>query len=139
MDHRVTGWDARLMKRPGDEAILTVTGECKLPATYRAVLEVAERQTEDPDQLVLLLIITLPSGSTSTAVEGRGNLNISLKMPTEKIYKSVKIADINADPETEEATVWNVPVKVIDWANTPTRKKSDRWKGATTGSQQRRY
>jgi hypothetical protein len=137
MDHRVSGWDARLMKRPGDEAILTVTGECKLPATYRADLEVAERQGEDPSQLVLLLIITLPSGLPPTAVEGRGNLNISLKMPTEKIYSSVKIADINADPETEEATVWNVPVKVIDWSNTPTRKKGDRWKGATTGSQQR--
>ena len=137
MDHRVSGWDARLMKRPGDEAILTVTGECKLPATYRADLEVAERQGEDPSQLVLLLIITLPSGLPPTAVEGRGTLNISLKMPTEEVYSSVKIADINADPETEEATVWNVPVKVIDWSNTPTRKKGDRWKGATTGSQQR--
>jgi hypothetical protein len=137
MDHHVSGWDARLMKRPGDEAILTVTGECKLPATFRAVLEVAERQGEDPSQLVLLLIISIPSGLPPTAVEARGTLNISLKMPTEKIYNSVKIADINADPETEEATVWNVPVKVIDWSNSPAPKRSDRWKGATTGSQQR--
>ena len=138
MDHHVSGWDARLMKRPGDEAILSVTGECKMPAIYRAVLEVAERQTEDPDQLLLLLIISLPSGKPPTKMETLGTLNISLKMPTEKVYKSVKIADINADPETEEPTVWNVPVKVIDWSNTPTRKRSDRWKGATTGSQQRR-
>ena len=136
MDHHVTGWDARLMKRPGDEAILTVTGQCKLPATFRAVLEMAEPQ-ENPDQLLLLLIITIPSGLPPTAVEGRGNLNISFKMPTEEIYSSVKIADINADSETEQATVWNVPVKVIDWSNTPTRKRGDKWKGATTGSQQR--
>jgi hypothetical protein len=137
MDHHVSGWDARLMKRPGDEAILTVSGECKLPATFRAVLEVAERQEEDPSQLLLLLVITLPSGLPPTAMENRATLNITLKMPTEETYTSVKIADINADPETEEQTVWVVPVKLIDWSNTPARKKSDRWKGATTGSQQR--
>jgi hypothetical protein len=137
MDHHVSGWDARLMKRPGDEAILTVSGECKLPATYRAVLEVAERQEEDPSQLLLLLVITNPSGLPPTNMENRATLNIALKMPTEETYTSVKIADINADPETEEQTVWVVPVKLIDWSNTPARKKSDRWKGATTGSQQR--
>lgn len=137
MDHHVSGWDARLMKRPGDEAILTVSGECKLPATYRAVLEVPERQEEDPSQLLLLLVITNPSGLPPTNMENRATLNISLKMPTEETYTSLKIADINADPETEEETVWVVPVKLIDWGNTPSPKRSDRWKGATTGSQQR--
>jgi hypothetical protein len=134
MDHKVSNWDARHIRRPGQEPVLSVTGECRLPATYRMVLNVHEPQGEDPSQLVLDLIIENPSGKPSTTVEGLANMNIAFKMPTEETYSSVLISDINADAGTEDETVWTVPVKLIDWGTTAAPNDSKRWKNKAVAS-----
>ena len=137
MDHNVSELRARHMRRPGQEAILEVTGECKLPATYRAVLNVADQQGDDPSQLVLDLIINDPSNLPATGVENRATLNISFKMKTDTDYSTVKITDLLADPDTTDPTEWVLPVRQINWDTTPQPAKSRRWKGeATTAHRQ---
>lgn len=137
MDHQVSGWDARHVRRPGEQAVLSVAGLCNLPAIFRAVLTVSEHQGEDPEQLCLDLNINVPSGKPPTAVENKCTLNIAFKMPTEQTYSSLFITDIQADPDTTEDTVWTVPVKLINWGTVAQAAPSKRWKGeATTAHRQ---
>lgn len=118
-------WKARHERRPGQPAVLMVTGECKIPATYRAVLKQSEQQGEDPTQLVLDLVVTLPSGLGNLESEKRATLNVSFKLPTENEYKTVRIIDVNS----QEGESWEIPVRVLEMANTPKAPKSRRWEG----------
>jgi hypothetical protein len=123
------------MRRPDQEAVLEITGESRIAATYRADLKPAEDQGDDPSQLVLDLIITNPSGSSPMGgMETRGSLFISYKEVTDKEYSTVKIVDVNAAPDTTEETVWVLPVKQVDWGTTATAAESRRWKGKATTS-----
>ncbi|MEX2587303.1 MAG: hypothetical protein WD602_04825 [Actinomycetota bacterium] len=91
--------------------MLTVTGECRLPATFRSVLEKREPQGDDPSQLILDLVISNPSGFGHMDSEGRCTLNVSFKMQTDKEYDSVLIVDRNSEEEGGES--WEVPVRVL--------------------------
>lgn len=123
------------MRRPDQEPVLEITGESRISATYRADLKPAQDQGDDPSQLVLDLIITNPSGSSPMGgMETRGSIFISYKELTDKEYSTVKIVDVNADPDTTEETVWVLPVKQIDWATTAPAAASKRWKGKSTTS-----
>ncbi len=132
MDHHVGEWKARHMRRPNQEPVLEITGESKMPATYRAVLKPAKEQGEDPSQLVLDLIINDPSGSPAAGMETWGTLFISYKQLTDEPYDTVKIVDVHADPDTTEDTVWVLKVKQINWGTTPPAAESTRWKGEAT-------
>lgn len=136
MDHHVSGWDSRHIRRPGEAAVLSVIGQCELPAIFRAVLEVAETQGEDPTQLALNLNINVPSGKPPTAVENKCTLNIAFKMPTEQTINTLVITDLNADPDSAEEKVWTVPVKIINWATTAAAAKSKRWTGEALSHRQ---
>lgn len=105
--------------------MLTVTGECRLPATYRSVLEVHEPQGEDPSQLILDLVISNPSGFGHMDSEGRCTLNVAFKKQTDEEYKSVLIIDRNSEEEGGES--WEVPVRVLtqEMASAPT--KGSKW------------
>lgn len=129
MEHNVSGLSARHHRRPGQEPVLEVTGECKLPATYRAVLRMAEDQGDDPSQLVLDLFVNDPSGLPASGVENRATLNISFKLKTDAEYATVKITDIHGDADSEDPTEWVLPVKQIDWGTTAPAAESKRWKG----------
>ncbi|MGQ0678091.1 MAG: hypothetical protein ACT4OM_00265 [Actinomycetota bacterium] len=136
MDHHVSGWQARHMRRPGQPAILSVTGQCQLPAIYRAVLKVSEDQGEDPSKLILELMIHVPSGKPPTLQENKATLNIELKLPLEQEYQSAVIIDIYADEESSEPTVWEIPIKVIDWGTVSGPGESKRWKGEALSHRQ---
>lgn len=136
MDHQVSGWDSRHIRRPGDVAVLSVIGQCNLPAIFRAVLEVSEKQGNDPTQLCLDLIIHVPSGKPPTAVENKCTLNIAFKLPTEQTINTLLITDVNADPDSDEEKVWTVPVKIINWGTVATAAKSKRWTGEALSHRQ---
>lgn len=102
-------WHAKHERRPDKEPLLTVTGECHLPATHRTVLEMHEPQGDDPSQLVLDLVVTNPSGFGHMDSEGRGMLFVDFKLKTDQDYKTVKIIDRNS----EEGEEWEVPVRVL--------------------------
>lgn len=136
MDHHVSGWNARHIRRPGEPAVLSVTGECTLPAIYRAVLTVSEKQGDDASQLHLDLNINIPSGRPPTAVENRCTLNIIFKLPTEQQCSSLLITDVHADADTTEDSVWTVPVKLINWGTVAKAPESQRWKGEALAHRQ---
>lgn len=109
MPRECGSWHARHERRPDKEPLLTVTGECRLPATFRTVLERHEPQGDDPTQLILDLLISNPSGFGHMDSEGRCTLNISYKEETDEEYRSVLIIDRNS----EENESWEVPVRVL--------------------------
>lgn len=97
--------------RPDKPGVLTVAGECSLAAVYRVVLKPHDPPSEDPDRLLLDLIITLPSGLPPTAVEGRATLNFGYKVETEHEYKTVVIVDVNSGEDPKEQ--WEIPVRIL--------------------------
>jgi hypothetical protein len=136
VDHNVSEWKVRHLRRPDQEPVLEITGETRIPATYRAVLKPAEDQGDDPSQLVLDLIINVPSGLPAAGMETRGTLFISYKSKTDQAYNTVKIVDVNADADTTGDTEWVLPVKQINWATTAQPPASKRWKGDATAHRQ---
>lgn len=114
---------ARLEKRPDSPGVLTVTGECNLPAVYRAVLEAHDPPGETPGQLVLDLVVTLPSGLPPTTVEGYCTLNLAFKTKTEQEYKTVLIKDRNS----EDGESWEIPVRVLTQQLADVRPDGTRW------------
>jgi hypothetical protein len=98
-------WDARHERRTGKPPILTVTGECKLPTTYRAVLKPHEPQ-EDPEVLVLDLQVSLPSQPATEVKysepflklyqERPAAIYITYRVETETEYKTVTILNANS-------------------------------------------
>ncbi|HVL51554.1 MAG TPA: hypothetical protein VM754_08660 [Actinomycetota bacterium] len=102
---------AKWEKRPDKPGILTVAGECSLAAVYRVDLVRHDPPGENPEQLVLDLVINLPSGLPPTAVEGRATLNFSYKEQTDEPYTSVLIIDANSEEEPKDQ--WEVPVRIL--------------------------
>ena len=100
---------AKWEKRPDRDGILVVSGECNVAATHRIDLKPHDPPSDDPDQLLLDLVITLPSGLPPTAVENRATLNFAHKEFTEEPPSTVKIVDVNSqeDPKDE----WVIPVR----------------------------
>lgn len=103
--------------------MLSVTGECNLPATYRTVLEVHEPQGDDPTQLILDLVVTLPSGLESTDNEARCTLNVAFKMNTEQDYETVLIVDKLSDEDES----WEIPVRVLKQAVAEAPMQGSKW------------
>ena len=102
---------AKWEKRPDRDGVLTVTGECNLAATHRIVLEPHDPPSEDPDQLLLALKITLPSGLPSTKVEGKATLNFAHKEFTEDPPSTVRIVDVNSEEDPKDE--WTIPVRIL--------------------------
>lgn len=125
MPRECGSWHARHERRPDKEALLTVTGECRLPATFRTVLEENESQGDDPSQLVLDLKISNPSGYGHMDSEGRCTLNVSFKKQTDKEYSSVLIIDRNS--EEEEGESWEIPVRVLTQEMAAAPAKGTKW------------
>jgi hypothetical protein len=71
-------------------------------------------------------------------METRGSLFISYKEVTDKAYETVKIVDVNADPDTTEDTEWILPVRQINWGTTASAAESTRWKGEETTAHRQR-
>lgn len=117
-------WHARHELRPDREPLLTVTGECHLPATYRADLEMREPQGDDPSQLILDLVVSNPSGHGHMDSEGRGRLFLEFTRKTDHYYKTVLIIDRNS----EDGESWEIPVRVLTQpvAAAPS-KKGSKW------------
>ncbi len=116
---------AKWEKRPDKPGLLTVTGECTLAAVYRVVLKPHDPPSENPDQMVLDLFITLPSGLPPTAVEGRATLNFSYKELTEQPYKTVVILDVNSEEDPKEQ--WEIPVRVLTQGLSEVRPDGTKW------------
>lgn len=102
---------AKWEKRADKPGVLTVSGECTLAAVYRTVLKRHEPPTENPDELTLDLMITLPSGLPPTAVENQGSLYFSYKEETEHEYKTVRVVDVNSAEDPKDQ--WVVPVRIL--------------------------
>ncbi|HEX2052529.1 MAG TPA: hypothetical protein VHJ78_02230 [Actinomycetota bacterium] len=102
---------AKWENRPDRPGMLTVSGECTLAAVYRIILTNHEPPSEDPEEKVLDLIVTLPSGLPPTAVEGRSTLYYSYKEETEHPYQRVRIIDVNSSENPKQE--WVVPVRVL--------------------------
>ncbi|MDQ4149473.1 MAG: hypothetical protein M3164_05705 [Actinomycetota bacterium] len=93
-------WDATHERRAGKAPILTITGECRLPTTYRVVLKPHEPQ-EDPDVLVLDLEAYEPPRSDTEIEHSEPFIQLYMPKPapiyvhyrtqTEHEYKTVTI------------------------------------------------
>jgi hypothetical protein len=111
-------WDVRHDRRPDKRHILTVSGECKLPTTYRAVLEEHEPQ-DDPEVLLLDLEVNLPGGARGKVEHSESFVQlyqertavvyVTFRMETETEYKTVTIMD----SETGEVVAEGLKVKPI--------------------------
>ena len=102
---------AKWEKRPDRPGILTVAGECTLAAVYRVDLKPHDPPSEDPDQKILDLVVTQPSGMPATGVENRAQLNFSYKEETEHPYKTVLIIDVNSEEDPKDQ--WEIPVRTL--------------------------
>jgi hypothetical protein len=102
---------AKWEKRGDKPGVLTVVGECTLPATHRISLEPHNPPSQDPDIFLLDLVINMPSGKPPTYVEARATLNFSHKEQIETPPQRVGILDVNSqeDPKDE----WEVPVRIL--------------------------
>lgn len=114
---------AKWEKRPDKPGMLTVSGECTLAAVYRTVLKPHDPPSKNPEQKLLDLVITLPSGLPPTAVEGGGSLYFSYKEETEQEYKSVVIIDVNSGEDER----WEVPVRVLKQELSSIRPDGTKW------------
>jgi hypothetical protein len=116
-------WDVRHDLRPDRPHVLTVTGQCVLPTTYRAVLKEHEPQ-DDSEVLLLDLVVNLPSRSGKVEEPGKVEhsepfvklyqekktpIYISLRLETETEYKTVTILDADSGDVVEEG----IKVKAI--------------------------
>jgi hypothetical protein len=102
---------AKWEKRPDRDGILVVSGECKVAATHRVDLKRHDPSSENADQLLLDLVITLPSGLPPTAVENKATLNFAYKELTEEPPSTVKIVDVNSEEDPKDE--WVVPVRKL--------------------------
>ncbi|HEX2259440.1 MAG TPA: hypothetical protein VHJ40_06840 [Actinomycetota bacterium] len=116
-------WDVRHDRRPDKPHILTVTGQCVLPTTYRVVLKKHEPQ-DDPKVLLLDLVVNLPSRTDKEVEPGKvehsepfvklyqerkAPIYVSLRLETDTEYETVTILD----SETGEVIKDKIRVKPI--------------------------
>ena len=116
---------AKWEKRPDKPGLLIVSGECTLAATYRVIFKPHDPPGDDPDQKILDLIVTLPSGRPPTGVENRAQLNFSYKEQTEHPYKTVLIIDANSEEDPKEQ--WEIPVRILTQGLAPVRPEGTKW------------
>lgn len=103
-------WEARHERRPGKPPLLMISGECKVPTTYRVVLQPHEPQG-DPDVLLLDLAITLPSAGAGKVEHSEPFLQlfmtkkaviyVNYKVETETEYQTVTILDAESGEEVK--------------------------------------
>ena len=108
-------WDVRHDRRPEKPHILTVTGQCVLPTTYRVVLQEHEPQ-DDPKVLLLDLVVTLPSQSDKVEPgkvehsepfvklfqDRKTPIYISFRLETDTEYETVTILDSESGEVVKE-------------------------------------
>ena len=104
-------WDVRHDRRPDKPPILTVTGECVFPTTFRVVLEKHEPQ-DDPEVLKLDLVANVPHGASGKVEhsepfvklfqEKKAPIYLNFRMETEHEYKTVTILDAESGEVVKE-------------------------------------
>jgi hypothetical protein len=108
-------WDVRHDRRPDKPHILTVTGQCRLPTTYRAVLQEHEPQ-DNPKVLTLDLVVNLPARSEKMEPgkvehsepfvklyqERKAPIYISFRLETDNEYETVTILDADSGEVVKE-------------------------------------
>jgi hypothetical protein len=96
-------WDARHDLREGKAHVLSIKGECKIPATYRCTLSLHEPQ-EDPSVLLLDLDISNPSKDSVAQIshseefvqlfqENMAVIYLDFKMITDDPYEFMSVVD----------------------------------------------
>jgi hypothetical protein len=125
MERACGEFKAKWEKRPDKAGVLTVAGECSLGAVYRVDLKPHDPPSEDPDLLLLDLVITLPSGLPATKVEGRATLNFSHKEMIEDPPTRVRIVDVNSEEDPKDQ--WEIPVRVLTQGLAEVRPEGTKW------------
>ena len=114
-------WDAIHERRSGKRPILTVTGECRLPTTYRVVLKPHEPQ-EDPEVLVLDLDAHEPERAQTDIEHSEPFIQLYMPRPA-PIYVNYRV---ETDVDYKLITILNAATGEVIKSNLKVRAMRDR-------------